>query len=321
MLNGVEAESMFVTSVWASYKARTGWTVNRVAVFERSNDRIPIACIVLQRKCKFGIRMWFAQGGLQSREKNEDKLDEILKFVVGELITPCWRDLILVNYYSDSRECYQRALLNSGFSPVITSGNYSLFLDVNIDLSLIEKKLSSNWRHNLKRARKNESLSVHWCVDAASRVDALASMGEMYDTLCDRKGFAAAIDLNLATDLILHDDRYLIAVAKEGQKPMAVRIGFAARTELVDFLAASCEEAKTTYANYLLFWAFISRANEMGLRGFECGGIDPQRNRGTYNFKRGAAGRLVQLGPVWVKHNWDWVQRSLVPAFFGWASR
>ena len=321
ILGAVQCESLYLSNTWSHYKDSGGWQVQRVVVLDTNKQDRPVAAVVLQCKRKWGLRVWFVQGGLQSNQQSEDKLMEFWRCVMDEYVGDSARDIVLVNHYSDARQENQRTLLRSGLSPVTTSAGYSLFLDTMRDLPAIEKSLSSNWRHNLKRARKNEALTARWCDDQASRSEALDFMATMYQSLCQRKGFAPAVDLDRARDRILSDQQFVIVTACLDGQPIAVRVGFHARSELVDFLAASDESAKNTYANYLLFWSFIVYSQEHSLRGFECGGIDPQRNGGTYNFKKGAKGSLSQLGPTWIKHRWAWVQRAMLPAAMGWASR
>jgi lipid II:glycine glycyltransferase (peptidoglycan interpeptide bridge formation enzyme) len=46
-----------------------------------------------------------------------------------------------------------------------------------------------------------------------------------------------------------------------------------------------------TSASYLLQWETVKLLKEMGIREYDLNGINPELNAGTYQFKRGLAGK------------------------------
>ena len=58
-------------------------------------------------------------------------------------------------------------------------------------------------------------------------------------------------------DLIIENSDFRIIEARLENKVIAVRIGFFSKDYVLDFMAASNELAKKTYANYLLLYKLI----------------------------------------------------------------
>ncbi len=165
----------------------------------------------------------------------------------------------------------------------------------------------------MKRAKSNSALRLFFADDLASRALVIQRMAPLYEALSKRKNFGKAVDLNVMCDLMRDDPRFVIGAAFLDDDIIAARVGYSGVEAMVDFLAASGEKAKNTYANYLLLWGLIERAKAIGLAGFDCGGIDPADNLGVYNFKKGLGGTLSLTGPAWIYHRSGLV-RKVLPA-------
>jgi hypothetical protein len=59
----------------------------------------------------------------------------------------------------------------------------------------------------------------------------------------------------------------------------------------VYLFGASNELGRQTSASYLLQWELVKRLKQRGIREYDLNGIHPERNTGTYHFKKGLAGR------------------------------
>ena len=64
-------------------------------------------------------------------------------------------------------------------------------------------------------------------------------------------------------------------------------------------LGATNGEGLKLQSAYLLQWTMINWLKEKGIRWYDLGGIDPERNPGVYSFKRGFSGTdLTQINPL-----------------------
>ena len=63
-------------------------------------------------------------------------------------------------------------------------------------------------------------------------------------------------------------------------------------------LGATSNAGLNSKGAYLLQWTMIGWLKERGIKAYDLGGIDPERNPGVYSFKRGFSGAdLCQIQP------------------------
>lgn len=310
-LESIQKLNLYNSWSWGEYKSRNGWKIKRLAISECASQQL-VGLIQMQEKANLIGKIYLIQGGVQINKTSDDLLAEVIRSVLQKELKLGFFDLILVNYQGRGDDQDYQGLLKMGFLPIIHNRMYTFTL--NLDDENIEKKLSHNWRHNLKRAQKNPSLSIVFCVDNKDRLEALRALDFMYAKLRARKLFGEAVNIKTIQDLVCEDQRFVIVAARLNGDVIAVRVGFQASDYMLDFLAASAETAKNTYANYLLLWALIDKARSLGLRSFDCGGIDPYNNSGVYNFKKGMNGKLSIVGPLWV-YNKNNKVKSMIAAF------
>jgi hypothetical protein len=298
LLEAFDAANLYNSWGWGEYKRRLGWKVQRVVIRDAHRET-PVGLFQLQRKDKLSFRVSLIQGGVCIRG-DEAFCANVLSQLREHCCGSAWRDVVLINYFAEPDEIHFRALLATGFTPVISKPLYTLTLDTSDVRSHYQSGLSGNWRHNLKRGQKNPELAVSWAHGPDERLAAVDRLEGMYLGLGARKGFALSVSIDRIRDIVVNDPRFLICQATYRGEVVAVRIGYRCHGYVTDFLAASGEGAKNNYANYVLVWSLISRCEELGLARFECGGIDPSGNVGVYNFKKGLGGRLLMLGPLWI---------------------
>jgi hypothetical protein len=296
-LESIQKLNLYNSWSWGEYKSRNGWKIRRLAIIEGASQQL-LGLVQIQEKKNLPGTVYLIQGGVQITKASDDLWVDVFTSILQKELKLGLFDLILVNYHGNGIDQDYQGLLRFGFFPVLTHRMYTFAL--NLDDESLEKKLSHNWRHNLKRAQKNPALSIDFCVDNKDRVDALRELDIMYAKLRARKLFDESVDIKGIQDLVIQDQRFVVVKASLDGCVIGVRVGFQASDHMLDFLAASAETAKNTYANYLLLWSLIDRARSLGLRSFDCGGIDPHNNLGVYNFKKGMNGKLSLVGPLWV---------------------
>ena len=300
-LNQYSIASLYNSWNWGEYKSRTGWAISRLLAVA-GNVSQPLGALQIQTKKVGAARVHLVQGGVCLTEPGEDMCVEILQALHDKYLNIGWPDFLLVNYYESASDIYARSLLRLGYLPYLGNKMYSFYIRFDNSGPDIDSRLTRNWRHNLKRARKSEGLTMRWCETSTDREAAVLALMGMYEKLKQRKSFSGAMDIGKIKDLLVRDSNFFVAVAEVDGKPVAVRVGYRSSNCITDFLAASNELAIKNYANYLLLWSLIKKAESLNLDGFECGGIDPLENPGVYNFKRGLGAELSVNGPLWLFH-------------------
>ncbi len=291
--------SLFLTATWGEYKSRKGWNVARLKI-DAALPGKPAGLLQLQWKQKGLLTLFNVQGGIHVFDTSgkEDPYEYCLNALKHYLDGKAGFWMLMTSYDAHELPPAKIALLKAGFAPVLTSGMFTYL--VNCTGEVTENMLSSNWRHNLKRAQKNTKLVTRWAETAADRTAAMQRASLMYDNLMQRKNFAAGVDVRKISDLVVRDKNMLICEAVLDTEVVAIRVVHVAATHVLDFLAASNDAAKNCYANYLLIWAMIGRTRMSGKSYFDAGGIDPCKNAGVFNFKKGLGGNLAVNGPLWV---------------------
>ena len=90
-----------------------------------------------------------------------------------------------------------------------------------------------------------------------------------------------------------------VLICEQNEKPIAGLVASAMGDSAVYLLGATSDDGLNAKGSYLLQWTLIQRLKENGVRWYDLGGIDPERNPGVYHFKRGFSGADVcQLTPL-----------------------
>jgi hypothetical protein len=304
--------NLYSSWVWGEYKSRIGWDVIRVFVKGNGSNEI-IAALQVQVKKKGPVKIILVQGGVHLSNVSENHCVDLFNELHNKYLNLGWSDVLLINYYESVSDLHVRSMMRLGYQPYINNKMYSFYIF--FSESDFEDGFSKNWRHNLKRARKNEALVVRWCESVNDRIEAFTTLEGMYEKLTVRKSFSSAIDTSKIKDMIVYDKNFLIAVAEDNGVPVAVRVAYRTSKCVTDFLAASNHLAKKNYANYLILWSLIKKSEDLDVEGFECGGIDPFGNTGVYNFKRGLGASLSINGPFWIYHTNNKIKNLLISIF------
>jgi len=302
LLNKLITSNTYMKWSWGNYKIKSGWEIERLKITDAKSNQL-LSCCQLQSKKKCFINIYLIQGGIHlSKGNNIKNIFEIIHEALYTYIKikKNWLWIFIINYQCHNFEDADTSLMKIGFLPILTREMFTyLLFSENINTDRLS--LSNNWRHNLKRAIKNDDLKIEWVSSYKEREHILSHLFEMYKKLTIRKNFTAGIDLSKAGDLLALDQTIIIAQAKLHEEVVAIRVASVCNDHVLDLLAASNEGAVKCYANYLLMWEMVLKTKELKKMYFDTGGIDPGSNIGTFNFKKGLKGTLTINGPLWCK--------------------
>lgn len=291
---------LYTSWMWGEYKRGQGWGILRLSVVDNEKKCV-IGCFQLQRKKVARLlSLFLVQGGIQLKDASGVDYDKTVECLLTEFVEKHSPAIAMVYHRAEWSDELQVSFLKNLFTPVQGTAQFTYFIERSTG-ALDGERLTKNWRHNLKRAKKNESMSVEWVENPSERLEALHHLEQMYAALRERKSFGSAVDFERARDMIAESPEFKIAIARRGDEVLAIRVGYACVDHIFDFLAASTESARKTYANYLLVWEMISLARDSGKSYFDCGGINPGASMGVFNFKKGIGGRVGINGPIWVR--------------------
>jgi lipid II:glycine glycyltransferase (peptidoglycan interpeptide bridge formation enzyme) len=171
------------------------------------------------------------------------------------------------------------------------------------DLASLQDGLSSNWRHNLKRARKYKLSVTPWTNPDVEEILRVYRSMQNYKHLpeqCSREQLGCLRST-------FGDKLKMFRCEDETGQTVALRACVIMGAKAWDMLAATAVEGRQTYASYLLLWSLVEHCKAMGIEQYDLMGVDPVANPGVHQFKQGTGARQVEyLG------EWEWSNCALV---------
>jgi lipid II:glycine glycyltransferase (peptidoglycan interpeptide bridge formation enzyme) len=172
----------------------------------------------------------------------------------------------------------------------------TLVLDLEPPLETLRKKLDQKWRNQLNRAEKNGLRVVE------GGPEAFQTFLRVYEEMLTRKQFDTSTDVH-EFERMQHElpasQRLRVMVCKNEGVPAAGLVATALGNSGVYLFGATSDQGMTAKGSYLLQWLMVKWLKENGIRYYNLGGINPQRNPGVYHFKLGLSGQdLLYMPPL-----------------------
>lgn len=161
----------------------------------------------------------------------------------------------------------------------------------------LRSALDKKWRNQLTRSEKNNlEISV------ASGCGQYEIFRKMYQQMQERKAFETTVDVEefgRIQEKLTEPHRMRVLICKERGTPVAGLVASAMGDTAIYLLGATSNDGLNSKGAYLLQWSLIKSLKETGVRWYDLGGIDPERNPGVYHFKRGLSGKdICQIRPL-----------------------
>jgi len=171
----------------------------------------------------------------------------------------------------------------------------TIIMDLSPSLEELHKRLTGDWRRNLKHAINNNLEIVKGSGD-----DLYGGFIDLYREMLARKSFTPGVDIDVFREVqrdLPESLKMRIWIAKFNGAPVSsllfTRIGD--RGECI--IGASNDAGLRLRATYLLMWKTLESLKAHGLRYCDLGGINPEQNPSVYHFKSGLRGEEVhELG-------------------------
>lgn len=192
--------------------------------------------------------------------------------------------------FEDSENKILHILLSMGFKQNHSMRRYRTFmLDISPPLETLRKNLGKTWRLHLNRAEKSNLSVIEGSSDELYRIY-LLQLNEMLA----RKRYFSGLDYEkyrLVQNDLPEDLKMRIMVCEFEGEPICSIICSAIGDTGIYLLGATANKGLNLYGSNLLHWRMIGWLKDQGCKWYDLGGIDPIMNPGTYQFKRGLAGK------------------------------
>ncbi len=200
-------------------------------------------------------------------------------------------------YRGEEGTALARFFEQRGFSPGDDGRYRTMAIRLDRPLDEIRRGLDAKWRSDLKRAEASDLEIVR--SDDPADFDRFAPI---FEALTQGKGFSAPQGIQFFREVASASgaaDHIRVHLAIRENRVVAGHIGSFSGDTAVYLLGAANQEGRETRAAYLLQWAVLSHARELGQHVYDLGGIDELRNPDVFRFKKRMGGYLIETAPAY----------------------
>lgn len=280
------------TWAWGDHRSHFGWRPIRYAA-ENESGKVVALVQFLVRGYPGGVGIVWVPGGpigevaawaetlLDAARKASDLRHIVLKMNVLRAYRA--EDALVMRMYGWLRT-----------TNPLTSG-LSMLWDISREADARMAATTKNWRHNLKRSEKYGLTVERWDKPDVKEITALYAEMEQLKGLSEQVGERAteSISRTLGESLLVY------RCLNEHGKMIALRACVLLGNQGWDLMAASGNVARKNYASYATLWGMVNECHARGVRYYDLAGVDPQSNKGVWDFKRGTGAEPLEYLGEW----------------------
>jgi len=297
-------EDANVYQTWSYGAVRWGQKNLSHLVLKRNGNVKAIAQLRIVRPTKLNFGMAYLRWGPLCHRRGSSFDGEVAVRVATALREEYVKNRklllkILPNAFvrSSRAEIYQRAFSDFAQECSTNETVYRTFvLDLKPSLDELRRSLDPKWRNKLNGAEKN-GLNVV----SGDGPDEYRTFCQLYRQMRTRKAFDTTVEIEEFSQIqadLPKSLRMRVFICERDAVPVAGLVASAIGDSAIYLLGATSDGGLNAKGSYLLQWALIRWLKEKGIRWYDLGGVDPQKNLGVYQFKRGLSGVDVHQLPA-----------------------
>jgi hypothetical protein len=200
-------------------------------------------------------------------------------------------------------------LANAGFrkskNPI--GAKQSMLLSIHGDQEVMLSVASSNWKRNYKRSLRIPSSPYVWNDASPEQLEAAYRAMDEFKKIEGMKLHMSASDIQSVQECFGRD-LVLIRMDDESGNILSVRGALIQQTIAWDFIAVTTPEGRKTYSSHRTLVALAQECARTGCTALELGGIDPEKNKGSFNFKNGTGAQITTYLGEWEAAHPSWIR-------------
>lgn len=301
--------TVFQSHAWGEHKRSFGW--QPVRLLAGDTDHPVTMAQVLVKRFPFGIGMaWMPGGPVGEISMWDERLRQAIRSAAGVHFLYCRISPMQV-HVDDSAS----RLVDQDWQRCVSPLTSGLSLAYPIALAEDERlqQCSGNWRHNLRRSAKQGTHTYLWNKpDPDEIMNAYAAMQA-------HKQLSAQTSREEIASMLNHfSDRCLVVRCDDAKgNLLALRGALVSGEKAWDTLAAATPAGRKVYASHAAFWELMKQCAGRGVRWYDMGGVDPEKNRGVYDFKKGSGAQDLRYLGEW-EHASPKILGALVSRAIAW---
>ncbi len=275
---------------WGYQQVRSesdGQGISRIVIVDKNDQPVTMAQVRIKDCSLLGLRIGYVQWGpLLRRADGDTKCSvDVLKILQRTCMSRGINVLRFMPNACDDEQGigFAGMLKESGFEFVKSVKPYrTMMLSVEGDDDQLRSRFHRSWRRGLKKAEQS-GLDISESLNGQS----FKLLEELYLEAKKRKGFKGLNPREFVRTQQLLSDREkmnVVAACYEGH-PVAIHATGHFGDTAVGALAASSQKGLEFGASYLVWWKTLLAARDAGMKRYDLGGIDPEKNPSVYQFK------------------------------------
>ena len=302
LLKQIGQTCVFQSAGWARHKSSTGWTPVRVV---KSTATSHIAIQFLTRRGPFGTAMAWAPGGFGGDlALLANDFSRSLKQILEARFL-----YVRFGMMMESTQEQMTLLLGAGFkkskSPI--GARQSMLLDLHTDEETMLSSASSNWKRNHKRSLRSSTTPYFWNSASPDQLEDAYRLMDEYKKVDGVKLQMSASDIRSVQECF-GNDLVLVRMDNEAGNVLSVRGALIQQSIAWDFIAVTTPEGRKTYSSHRTLIALAQECARRGCTTLELGGIDPENNKGVFDFKNGTGADLTTYLGEWEAAHPSWIR-------------
>lgn len=229
-------------------------------------------------------------------------LQKAIEFLYDEYVIN--RKLVLritSNLICDNENDYSKYFEGKNFRRFLPDSK-SILLDLTKDLDELRSGLRKKWRYSLKQSEKQNQQ-----VERTNDPETFKIFKKIYSEMHSRKKFDEFVNIDSIGRInneLLPEHRMQIFICYENNTPLAGMIVTDMGDTGIYLLGGSTARGLELGSSYLLQWEVIKWLKLNGVRKYDLGGIDKDKNPGVFTFKSGLGGtEITYAGAYEAKKN------------------
>lgn len=294
VIQQLNATSPFAASGWARFKEDGRWTVLRGV--RKENERVSSAVQIFWVNILGLFTIAWVPGGVAGSFNGSSS--DLLSFISsksGKKFVYC-----RISFHIADDSFSASTLSQNGWNRArrFIGAQETFVLTRTKDGLADRSSLTSNWRRNLERGLKRNQHASVW-----SNPNPL-ELHQLFQQMIEFKqvpGLGIAPSSESLNSLIdsMKERLTIVQTRDQSGQLIAIRGAFRVGSFAWDALAASNETARKNYSSYVCAWHLIETLDNLGIQKFDLAGVDPERNLGVFNFKKGLGGSPTRYLGEW----------------------
>lgn len=294
-INHFPFANIYQSTQWAHYKSAAGWSNLRLVRLNSKQKLVAVAqCLVKKGPFNSAV-LWIPGGPIGSVECPASSLLKSIQDNLGVSIT-----YVRTSFFNPITNENESMLKDLGWTRCRTSLGAQISMEYLLDQPEVirRSRCTTNWGRNLRRAEKNINRPYLWShPDASEIASAYSEMNQFKDV--------TNLDLSRSESEISNiidsfkDELLIIRCDDDRGNIDSLRGVLRFSNRAWDFLALTSPGGRKNYSSHAVFWHLTNVCQSLGVESIDLSGIDPENNKGVYDFKKGTGAQQIDYLGEW----------------------